>query len=73
MMTALSSPFPEGGGGRKMTSVPAVVQFVPNLIATPVLTQLGPSTKNYRYSTPIPVYYALTSADLNFSETCCGA
>lgn len=60
MTTALSSPFPEGGEGHKMTSVPAPVQFVPNLIATPVLTQLGPSTKNYRYLTPIPVYYALT-------------
>lgn len=72
MTTALSSPFPEGGEGHKMTSVLAAVHFVPNLIAAPVLTQLGPSTKNYRYSTPIPVYYALTSADLDFSVTCCG-
>lgn len=70
--TALSSPFPEGGEGHEMTSVPAAVVFVPNLTATPVPTQLGPSTKNYRYSTPIPVYYALTSADLNLSVTCCG-
>lgn len=43
----------KGGARDETMKMPTVMQFVLKLTGTPVLTQLGTNTKNYRYLVPI--------------------